>query len=137
MEHQTPSGFPGNFRKLKVLGTLWFPSGLPETLVKVLIAKNLNKKSLSLVKANSGPPPTHTRARGRDSAPSAHGSLSSPCSFASLCRSDFREEKWFFCVYEEVGGWCPAARPVPSWELAFGAPFAVVRRAVSSCSLRW
>merc|ERR1711965_320164 len=32
MEHQTPSGFPGNFRKRKVLGTLWFPSGLPETL---------------------------------------------------------------------------------------------------------
>ena len=31
--NQTPSGFPGNFRKLKVLGTLWFPSGLPETLV--------------------------------------------------------------------------------------------------------
>ena len=30
MEHQTPSGFPGNFRKRKVLGTLWFPSGLPE-----------------------------------------------------------------------------------------------------------
>ena len=25
MEHQTPSGFPGNFRKRKVLGTLWFP----------------------------------------------------------------------------------------------------------------
>ena len=34
MEHQTPSGFPGNFRKRKVLGTLWFPSGLPETLGK-------------------------------------------------------------------------------------------------------
>ena len=34
MEHQTPSGFPGNFRKRKVLGTLWFPSGLPETLVQ-------------------------------------------------------------------------------------------------------
>ena len=29
MEHQTPSGFPGNFRKRKVLGTLWFPSELP------------------------------------------------------------------------------------------------------------
>jgi len=37
MEHQTPSGFPGSFRKRKVLGTLWFPSGLPETLGK---AKN-------------------------------------------------------------------------------------------------
>ena len=34
MERQTPSGFPGNFRKRKVLGTLWFPSGLPETLVQ-------------------------------------------------------------------------------------------------------
>ena len=34
MEHQTPSGFPGNFRKRKVLGALWFPSGLPETLGK-------------------------------------------------------------------------------------------------------
>ena len=34
MQHQTPSGFPGNFRKRKVLGTLWFPSGLPETPVQ-------------------------------------------------------------------------------------------------------
>ena len=31
---KTPSDFPGNFRKRKVLGTLWFPSGLPETLGK-------------------------------------------------------------------------------------------------------
>ena len=38
MEHQTPSGFPGNFRKLKVLGTLWFPSGLPETLGKAKVS---------------------------------------------------------------------------------------------------
>ena len=38
MEHQTPSGFPGNFRKRKVLGTLWFPSGLPETLGKAKLA---------------------------------------------------------------------------------------------------
>ena len=37
MEHQTPSGFPGNFRKRKVLGTLWFPSGLPETLVQAKV----------------------------------------------------------------------------------------------------
>ena len=37
MEHQTPSGFPGNFRKRKVLGTLWFPSGLPETLGKAKV----------------------------------------------------------------------------------------------------
>ena len=33
MELQTPSGFPGNFWKRKVLGTLWFPSGLPEPLL--------------------------------------------------------------------------------------------------------
>ena len=38
MEHQTPSGFPGNFRKRKVLGTLWFPSGLPETLGQANLA---------------------------------------------------------------------------------------------------
>ena len=30
MEHQTPSVFPGNFRKRKVLGTLCFPFCLPE-----------------------------------------------------------------------------------------------------------
>ena len=59
MEHQTPSGFPGNFRKLKVLGTLWFPSGLPETLVKVLIAKNLNKK-ISLSRKGQLRPSAHT-----------------------------------------------------------------------------
>ena len=28
MELQTPSGFPGNFWKRKVLWTLWFPSGV-------------------------------------------------------------------------------------------------------------
>ena len=33
-------GFPGNFRKLKVLGTLWFPSRLPETLVKAKSPRN-------------------------------------------------------------------------------------------------
>ena len=32
MEHQTPSVFPGNFRKRKVLGTLCFPFCLPENL---------------------------------------------------------------------------------------------------------
>ena len=30
MEHQTPSVFPGNFRKRKVLGTLCFPFCFPE-----------------------------------------------------------------------------------------------------------
>ena len=30
----TPSGFPGNFRKLKVLGTLWFPFWFPETCIQ-------------------------------------------------------------------------------------------------------
>ena len=34
MEHQTPSVFPGNFRKRKVLGTLCFPFCLPEKLVQ-------------------------------------------------------------------------------------------------------
>ena len=34
MEHQTPSVFPGNFRKRKVLGTLCFPFCLPENLVQ-------------------------------------------------------------------------------------------------------
>ena len=34
MEHQTPSVFPGNFRKRKVLGTLCFPFCLPEKYVK-------------------------------------------------------------------------------------------------------
>ena len=34
MEHQTPSGFPGNFRKRKVLGTLSFPFWFPETWVQ-------------------------------------------------------------------------------------------------------
>ena len=31
MEHHTPSDFPGNFRKRKVLGTLSFPFWFPET----------------------------------------------------------------------------------------------------------
>ena len=34
MEHQTPSGFPGNFRKRKVLGTLSFPFWFPETCMQ-------------------------------------------------------------------------------------------------------
>ena len=34
MEHQTPSVFPGNFRKRKVLGTLCFPFCFPENLVE-------------------------------------------------------------------------------------------------------
>ena len=34
MEHQTPSVFPGNFRKRKVLGTLCFPFCFPENLVQ-------------------------------------------------------------------------------------------------------
>ena len=34
MEHQTPSGFPGNFRKRKVLETLSFPFWFPETWVQ-------------------------------------------------------------------------------------------------------
>ena len=34
MEHQTPSVFPGNFRKRKVLGPLCFPFCLPEKLVQ-------------------------------------------------------------------------------------------------------
>ena len=34
MELQTPSGFPGNFRKRKVLGTLWFPFWFPETWIQ-------------------------------------------------------------------------------------------------------
>ena len=33
MEHQTPSVFPGNFRKRKVLGTLCFPFCFPENLI--------------------------------------------------------------------------------------------------------
>ena len=37
MEHQTPSVFPGNFRKRKVLGTLCFPFCLPENLVQANI----------------------------------------------------------------------------------------------------
>ena len=41
-KQQTPSGFPENFRNLKVLGTLWFPcSGLPETLVKATARPSL------------------------------------------------------------------------------------------------
>ena len=53
MEHQTPSGAPGNFRKLKVLGTLWlcslwFPSGLPETLVKAKLAGPARPARLSV-----------------------------------------------------------------------------------------
>ena len=39
MEHQTPSVFPGNFRKRKVLGTLCFPFCLPE---KYMQAKPLS-----------------------------------------------------------------------------------------------
>ena len=34
MEHETPSVFPGNFRKRKVLGTHCFPFCLPEKLVQ-------------------------------------------------------------------------------------------------------
>ena len=34
MEHQTPSVFPGNFRKRKVLGTLCFPFCFPENWVE-------------------------------------------------------------------------------------------------------
>jgi len=34
MEHQTPSSFPGNFRKRKVLGTLSFPFWFPETWIQ-------------------------------------------------------------------------------------------------------
>ena len=34
MEHQTPSVFPGNFRKRKVLGTLCFPFCLPEKYIQ-------------------------------------------------------------------------------------------------------
>ena len=34
MEHQTPSVFPGNFRKRKVLGTLCFPFCFPENLIQ-------------------------------------------------------------------------------------------------------
>ena len=33
-KHPLRSGFPGNFRKLKVLGTLWFPSGLPTLIYR-------------------------------------------------------------------------------------------------------
>ena len=36
MEHQTPSVFPRNFRKRKVLGTLCFPFCLPEKKRKVI-----------------------------------------------------------------------------------------------------
>ena len=45
MEHQTPSGFLGKFRKRKVLGTLWFPFWFPETLVQ---AKQLLKHLAAL-----------------------------------------------------------------------------------------
>ena len=34
MEHQTPSVFPGNFRKRKVLGPLCFPFCLPEKYIQ-------------------------------------------------------------------------------------------------------
>ena len=37
MEHQTPSVFPGNFRKRKVLGTLCFPFCLPDNLVQAKV----------------------------------------------------------------------------------------------------
>ena len=48
MEHQTPSVFPGNFRKRKVLGTLCFPFCLPE---KYMQANPATKKSLRLRRA--------------------------------------------------------------------------------------
>ena len=66
MEHQTPSGFPGNFRKRKVLGTLWFPSGLPETLGKANpereIFSNIKQTTLTLT-GHLGPGALFTRAR--------------------------------------------------------------------------
>ena len=44
MEHQTPSVFPGNFRrKRKVLGTLCFPFCFPENLVEPKAEPRLKK----------------------------------------------------------------------------------------------
>ena len=48
MEHQTPSVFPGNFRKRKVLGTLCFPFCFPETLVEP------NKRSQRKINTGQG-----------------------------------------------------------------------------------
>ena len=87
MEHQTPSVFPGNFRKRKVLGTLCFPFCFPENLaepnpsVSLALGHYVNRKrregshvfsilrkpSLLLEKGEKGPrrgfsfhPGTHT-----------------------------------------------------------------------------
>jgi len=49
MEHQTPSVFPGNFRKRKVLETICFPFCLPENLGQ----PNLRLLDTSLLEDNT------------------------------------------------------------------------------------
>ena len=63
MEHQTPSVFPGNFRKRKVLGTLCFPFCLPENWVEPNSAACTSILDTVFVMT---PPNEHTSEGGRD-----------------------------------------------------------------------
>ena len=69
MEHQTPSSFPGNFRKRKVLGTLSFPFWFPETWIQAKArAVECTELSASEGPRTGGPGRRHDRpprVRGR------------------------------------------------------------------------
>ena len=73
MEHQTPSVFPGNFRKRKVLGTLCFPFCLPENLVQANLSWRAAQRALT-----SEGSPLSARDRGERREPRAEAGAPSP-----------------------------------------------------------
>ena len=86
MEHQTPSGFPGNFRKRKVLGTLWFPFWFPETSIQAKLRRMAERHSF-------WPPGLRAVAARRSkalssSAPPCQISPHAPTRPGSACRND-------------------------------------------------
>ena len=108
MEHQTPSGFPGNFRKRKVLGTLWFPSGLPETLAQ---AKGTHTDSK----------PTYTEKMAKKEADSAAPGTREVCCRRASCS---RSPAFPYPLSPYTPHSPPAIPPIILW-LAMAHPFSI------------